>query len=93
MIPENACGVECMADNINIKDLWNSHLTDIGYNNVQTNLLNKLEENVIKIFRGLCEEFMDAGYKMFFEVDEEQIEKDCEDFGYEFFEDGTPYCF
>lgn len=93
LIPENACGVECMADNINIKDLWNSHLTDIGYNNVQTNLLNKLEENVIKIFRGLCEEFMDAGYKMFFEVDEEQIEKDCEDFGYEFFEDGTPYCF
>lgn len=87
-LPMNSRYCYSLADYIDIKDSWEYDLEYYGFENINTEALEKFEELVREIFGTLCKSYEKQGYDFFYEISEEDLEECCEANGYEFTEDG-----
>lgn len=91
-LPANRQYCYCIADRIDVAEDWYYQLENYsGYANINMEVLKKFEKLVVDIFKFLCREYEDMGYKFFYEVDDEEMEYTCEANGWEFLENGTFY--
>ena len=91
-LPMNNRYAYCMADYIDIKDEWSSDLEyNYNYKNINDKVLEKFETLVKGIFKELCNGFEQIGYEYFYEIEEEDLEENCNSNGYEFYESGEVF--
>lgn len=87
-IPSNNRYGYCMANQIDFRgsleyDLESDHIRAINYEAIR-----KFEIDVIQHFKKVCREYEAAGYKFFYDPDEEEIESTCEANDWKFTADG-----
>lgn len=87
-LPENRHYCYCIVDQIDleydiISDLEYDRIRDINYGAIR-----KFQDNVIDHFKTLCSEYKSAGYKYFYDPDEEEIADTCSANDWKFTEDG-----
>lgn len=81
-----------LADYIDIKESWEYDLECYsGFENINTEALEKFEKMVRGIFETLCSSYEKQGYEYFYEISEEELEEMCEANQYEFLVDGTVF--
>lgn len=81
-----------LADYIDIKESWEYDLECYsGFENINTEALEKFEKMVRGIFETLCNSYEKDGYEYFYEISEEELEEMCEANQYEFLVDGTVF--
>lgn len=90
-LPYNNYYYYCMADRLDFAEDWIEELKYDRYKNIQVDTIRKMEKLVIEIFSTLSKNYEKAGYKFFYEVDDEELEDACENNNWEFLEDGTFY--
>ena len=91
-LPTNNRYSYCVVNYVDIADDWEYQLENYSnYSNINKEVLEKFEELVKGIFKTLCKDYENQGYKYFYEIDEEDLEELCEANGYEFLEDGTTF--
>lgn len=77
----------CCAENIDIADSWSTEMEYFGVIH-DYDLLKKFENVVIDIFTELCDMYKQWGYDYFYEIDDEDMENECEINDWEFDVDG-----
>ncbi|MGN1342052.1 MAG: hypothetical protein ACI4VL_02330 [Bacilli bacterium] len=58
---------------------------------IDINLLKKFEKLVKGIFKTLCDDYEENGYKFFYEIEDNELNEICEINDYEFLENGNIY--
>lgn len=91
-LPQNGRYGYCMADYIDIVDDWTYDLEEYScFSNINKDVLEKFEYMVKEMFGKLCKDYEEAGYKFFYEINDEDMEDVCDANDYEFLVDGTFY--
>lgn len=72
-------------------DDWIDILESYGLSGIKTDLIHRFEDIIKTIMRRYCKEWEDAGYKFFYEIDDESMKEVSEVNGWEYLADGTLY--
>lgn len=81
-----------LAEYIDIGNEWVYQLENCSYfRNINTEVISKFETMVREMFSKLCSNYEKDGYKYFYEIDDEEIQYNCEANEYEFYENGELY--
>lgn len=75
----------------NFADDWIDTFEGDGLSSIKTDLIYRFEKTVKTIMQRYCKEWEDAGYKFFYEIDDESIGEISEANGWEYLVDGTLY--
>lgn len=70
---------------------WIDTFEGDGLSSIKTDLIYRFEKAVKTIMQRYCKEWEDAGYKFFYEIDDESMEEISEANGWEYLADGTLY--
>ena len=82
----------CVADQIDYAGECETELDMYnGYKNINTDALGRFNDMLICLFEKLCKMYEEWGYDYFYEVEEDYLSMECENNGWEFYEDGTLY--
>lgn len=75
----------------NFADDWIETFECNGFSFIRTELIYRFEKAIKTIMRRYCKKWEDAGYKFFYEIDDESMEEMSNDGGLEYLADGTLY--
>lgn len=75
----------------NFADNWIDTFECNGLSFIRTDLIYRFDKTVKIIMRRYCKKWEDAGYKFFYEIDNESMEEMSDDGGLEYLGDGTLY--
>ena len=75
----------------NFADDWIDTFECDGLSSIKTDLICRFEKTVKTIMKRYCKEWEDAGYKFFYEIDDESMEEISEANNWEYLADGTLY--
>lgn len=70
---------------------WIDTFEGDGLSSIKTDLIYRFEKTVKTIMQRYCKEWEDAGYKFFYEIDDESMEEISEANNWEYLADGTLY--
>lgn len=70
---------------------WIDTFEGDGLSSIKTDLIYRFEKAVKTIMQRYCKEWEDAGYKFFYEIDDESMEEISEANNWEYLADGTLY--
>lgn len=87
-IPENRRYCYCIADQIDIRSDIESDLEFDRIRSINYEAIQKFENDVIEHFKKQCSDYEKAGYKFFYDPDEDEIQSTCEANEWKFTSDG-----
>ena len=91
-LPYNRHYCYSLADRIDIVDEWQWYFEEDYSKEVlekDRKLLEKFENIVRGIFFTLCRDYEKQGYEFFYEINEEDLEEECDSNDWDFLKDGT----
>ena len=91
-IPCNHRYCYCIADRVDFTEEIIQDMEYDGIRDINMAALEKFDSACVEYFQNLCGEYEEAGYKYFYEPDEEEIMETCAANEWKFTEDGEFYC-
>ena len=92
VIPSNKHGYTyCYSDYISFDNDVRLELESMGYRDIKYGLLLRVNDDIRRDMRKLCDKYEELGYNYFYEISDTELSEWCNDNGHMFTKDGSIY--